>query len=187
MRKATHDLKLARNRTIEAITRTLICFLVLVSLLATTQACRTSSPQDETAKEETVLALTNFVAKLVADRPEDATAYAQQLKSYLETNPAFYGAAAVLLDENQNIVASPYVYRTSNGFEIVDLATPDYGIENQAWFYEPLSQDKGIWTDPYFDSGGGEIWMITYAVPVRNAEGTFAILTTDLPSDAPSD
>ena len=37
-----------------------------------------------------------------------------------------------------------------------------------------------------FDAGGGEIWMITRSVPVRDADGIFAIVTTDLPVDAPS-
>ena len=35
------------------------------------------------------------------------------------------------------------------------------------------------------DAGGGEIWMITRSVPVRDAKGIFAIVTTDLPVDAP--
>ena len=61
---------------------------------------------------------------------------------------------------------------------------PSYNIEDQAWFRAPLAADTGIWTAPYFDAGGGEIWMITLAVPARNAEGIFAIVTTDLPVDA---
>lgn len=36
-----------------------------------------------------------------------------------------------------------------------------------------------VWTDPYFDSGDGEVWMITRSVPVRDAEGIFAVITTD--------
>ena len=36
------------------------------------------------------------------------------------------------------------------------------------------------------DAGGGEIWMITRSVPVRDAEGIFAIITADLPVEAPT-
>ena len=42
-----------------------------------------------------------------------------------------------------------------------------------------------IWTPPYFDEGGGEIWMITRSVPASDAGGVFAIVTTDLPVDDP--
>ena len=49
-----------------------------------------------------------------------------------------------------------------------------------------IADDAGVWTDPYFDAGGGEIWMITRSVPVRDAAGVFTIVTTDLPVEAPA-
>ena len=42
-----------------------------------------------------------------------------------------------------------------------------------------------VWTNPYFDAEGAEIWMVTRSVPVRGAEGIFALVTTDLPAKAP--
>ena len=60
-----------------------------------------------------------------------------------------------------------------------------YNIESQEWVTAPLAANAGVWTDPYFDAGGGEIWMITRSVPLRDAQGIFAIVTTDLPVDAP--
>ena len=66
-----------------------------------------------------------------------------------------------------------------------DLAQPEYNIEAQEWITMPLAADTSIWTPPYFDAGGGEIWMITRSVPARDAGGIFAIVTTDLPVDAP--
>lgn len=43
-----------------------------------------------------------------------------------------------------------------------------------------------VWTDPYFDTGNGEVWMITRSVPVRDAKGIFAVITTDLVVDVPT-
>ena len=60
-----------------------------------------------------------------------------------------------------------------------------YNIEAHDWFTMPLAVNAGIWTAPYFDAGGGEIWMITRSVPARDDDGVFAIVTTDLPVDAP--
>ena len=93
--------------------------------------------------------------------------------------------AAALLDEAGAVTASPYVYRTADGYQTLDLALPHYNIEAQEWFTMPLAANASIWTPPYFDAGGGEIWMITRSVPARDAEGIFAIVTTDLPVDAP--
>ncbi len=49
-----------------------------------------------------------------------------------------------------------------------------------------MAANAGVWTDPYYDAGGSEIWMITRSVPVRDADGVFAIVTTDLPVEAPA-
>ena len=83
-------------------------------------------------------------------------------------------------------MTSPYVYRSGDGLATLDLATPGYNIEAQVWFAMPLAANAGIWTAPYFDKGGGEIWMITRSVPARDDKGIFAIVTTDVPVDAPA-
>ena len=62
---------------------------------------------------------------------------------------------------------------------------PDYDINSQEWVTAPLAANAGIWTEPYFDAGGGEIWMITRSVPVRDDQGIFPIVTTNLPVEAP--
>ena len=129
-------------------------------------------------------ALDTLVAELVAERPADAAAYAERLRAYLEAQHAFYGSAAALLDKAGNVTASPYVYRDDDGYHVLDLAQPDYNIEAQAWITMPLTANASIWTPPYFDAGGGEIWMITRSVPARDGEGISAIVTTDLPEDA---
>ncbi len=149
------------------------------------QACRPAEPAQEDVQTGVVVALDSLVAELAADRPSDAAGYAERLRTYLETHPAFYGAAAALLDDAGDVTASPYVHRSADGFLTLDLARPDYGIEEQEWITMPLGADAGVWTPPYFDAGGGEIWMITRSVPARDSEGVFAIVTTDLPVDAP--
>ena len=109
----------------------------------------------------------------------------QRLRAYLDAHPAFYGSAAALVDEAGTVTASPYVYRTADGYQTLDLAQPEYEFEAQGWITMPLAADTSIWTPPYFDEGGGEIWMTTRSVPARDAGGIFAIVTTDLPVDAP--
>ena len=160
-------------------------FLTLLALV-TTQACSDSASKQAASRTAVVAALDTLVAELVADRPADAAAYTERLQAYLEAHPAFYGSAAALLDRSGTVIASPYVYRTADGYATIDLAVPSYNIETQEWFTAPLAANAGVWTAPYFDAGGGEIWMITRSIPVRDAGGFFAIITTDLPVDAPT-
>ena len=165
--------------------RATFALLLLLLAVATTQAC-SPAPTQEGLQDEVVAALDTLAADLAAERPADATAYTERLQAYLEAHPAFYGSAAALLDRAGKITTSPYVYRTAAGYATLDLAVPSYNIDAQAWVTAPLTANAGVWTDPYFDAGGGEIWMITRSVPVRDAEGVFALVTTDLPVDAPS-
>ncbi len=137
-------------------------------------------------KSEVASALDALAVELAAERPADATAYEARLRAYLDANPAFYGSAAALLDSDGMVTASPYVYRTADGYVTLDLAVSSYNIQSQDWVTAPLAANAGVWTDPYFDEGGGEIWMITRSVPVRDAGGVFAIVTTDLPVEAPA-
>ena len=109
----------------------------------------------------------------------------KRLRAYLDAHPAFYGTAAALLDQDGRVTASPYVYRTADGYVTLDLAVPYYNIELHAWVTAPLAANAGVWTAPYFDVGGGEIWMVTRSVPVRDAEGVFALITTDLTVEDP--
>ena len=36
--------------------------------------------------------------------------------------------------------------------------------------YPVADLEDGYWTKPYYDCGGGEIWMVTYSVPFFKME-----------------
>ena len=165
--------------------RTAALSLLLLALL-TAQGCSSSMPTQVGLKTAVVAALDTLVAELEMERPANPAAYTERLRAYLEANPAFYGSAAALLDHAGVVTTCPYVYRTANGYATHNLATPTYNIEAQVWVTAPLAANAGVWTAPYFDAGGGEIWMITRSVPARDSEGIFALITTDLAVDAPA-
>lgn len=155
-------------------------------VLAAMQGCADEVSDEGDLRLAVVTALDDFAAELVSDRPKDAAAYAERLESYLEANPSFFGSAAALLDQWGIVFASPYVYRTSDGYASTDLVTPTYNIEQQEWLLAPLEANAGVWTEPYFDEGGGNIWMVTRSLPVRDEDGIFTIITTDLPVEDPN-
>ena len=163
-----------------------IVLLLTLLALVTAQACSDGTSNEEASRTAVVAALDTLAEELAADRPADAAVYTERSQAYLEAYPAFFGSAAALLDHSGAVITSPYVYRTADGYAAKDLAAPSYNIEAQDWVTAPLAANAGVWTDPYFDAGGGEIWMIIRSVPVRDGDGVFAIVTTDLPVDAPA-
>ena len=164
----------------------LLLMFTAVPALACAPGSARETPSDKALRSEVVAALDSLAAELAAARPADAAGYTELLRSYLESNPTFYGSAVALLDRDGEVTTSPYVYRTAEGYAATDLATPAYNIDAQAWVTGPLDANAGVWTEPYFDAGGGEIWMITRSVPVWDGEDIFAIVTTDLPVDDPN-
>ena len=172
--------------TRSALLRRVALTLTMLVLVAT-QGCSGGESSEQDDRAAVVSALDALAADLAEDRPADAAAYTERLQTYLEAHPSFFfGSAAALLDASGTVVASPYVYRTDGGYASLDLAEPSYNIEAQDWFTAPLAQNGSIWTEPYFDEGGGDIWMVTRSVLVRDSEGVFAIVTTDLAVDAPT-
>ncbi len=160
--------------------------LFIFVAVVTAFACGADAPTEEELRGEVVSALDILAAELSAEPLADTAGYVERLRVYLDAHSTFYGAAAALLDADGGVIASPYVYRGAGGYVTLDLAEPSYDIESQAWFTAPLAANAGVWTEPYFDAGGGEIWMVTRSVPVRNERGIFAIITTDLPVDDPA-
>ena len=166
--------------------RAAMALLLAMLTLVTTQGCSVSDFSQAARQAAVVAALDALAADLLADRPADADAYTERLQAYLEAHPSFFGSAAALLDRSGTVISSPYVYRTADGYATKDLAAPFYNIEAQDWLTAPLAANASVWTNPYFDAGGGEVWMITRSVPVRDAEGVFVIITTDLVVDDPT-
>ena len=142
-------------------------------------------PSLEELKARVVVALDSLVVDIVADRPADTGAYTERIRAYLNANPSFFGSAVAIMDSTGAVTSCPYVYRTDVGLITVDIATPSYNVEGQDWFTIPLSANEGVWIPPFFDAGGGNIWMTTRSEPARDKEGVFAIVTTDLQVDPP--
>ena len=160
---------------------------MLIALLMVVGVACGDASDDEDLKPAVVEALDALAKELVSDRPVDADAYADRLGVYLEAHPAFFGSGIALLDASGEVMSTPYVYRTGDDYSVTDLHVPSYRVEDQDWFTGPMEADAAVWTEPYFDAGGGDIWMITRSVPLRDAERVFAIVTTDLAVDDPNE
>ena len=82
----------------------------------------------------------------------------------VETNPVIYGSTIALIPgySRERPLFSPYVYRSqADTLTTVSLATTEYDYPNQEWFVKPLELNQGYWSEPYVDTGGGEMLMTT--------------------------
>ena len=78
---------------------------------------------------------------------------------------------------------APYVYHTPEGYKLEFLDDPSYDYFSWAWYREPRDAGRALWSEPYFDEGGGKTWMITYSVPFRRGDLFLGIVTVDIALD----
>lgn len=157
---------------------------LLISVPLFFSSCK--SEDSITPEQQVENALDNFVASLVSNPPTAADASAR-VKQYMQTIAVppqyFYGSTVTLLDTAGLATYSPYWYRSADSLLTLDLAADTaYQINNQPWLRQPIDGGTAIWTAPYFDAGGGNIWMKTRAVPVIVNGRIIAVATTDLPT-----
>ena len=126
-------------------------------------------------------ALDRFVMTMVTN-PPTAADLSDRIKSYLITQPkTFYGSTVSLLDNTGKVIISPYWYRSNNTLVFTELtADTTYHINTLGWLRSPIDGGKSIWTAPYFDAGGGNIWMRSRSVPVFVNGKIIAVATTDM-------
>lgn len=97
--------------------------------------------------------------------PADLQRYLIQI---VARNPSIYGSC--LAFEPHTFVAerefyAPYCYWKDGRVESTDIGTPDYNPFRWEWYAKPKATRRALWTEPYFDEGGGNTLMTTHSVP----------------------
>ncbi len=61
---------------------------------------------------------------------------------------------------------SPYYYKSPTGIRFEQLGTDSYNYAAKDWFQVPVERRIPVWSDPYFDEGGGDVVMVTFSRPL---------------------
>ncbi len=136
---------------------------------------------------EGVESSTLFLARILEQRDYSHAGLEQMLRDIMENDADVFGATIAL---NPELVSdspgfAPYYFRRDGNLAYADLASGAYHYRDQAWFREAAAAGKPIWVEPYYDRGGGEVLMTTFAVPVfrvdeRGQRYLYAVVTADV-------
>ncbi len=116
------------------------------------------------------------LAALLHDGWIGRAAIERELCAVVATSPVVYGSALAIRPETADGLAeawAPYCHRTDAGVRLLDLGRDGRRYQDQEWYAAALARGQPLWTDPYFDEGGGDVLMVTRSVPVtmRTADG----------------
>ena len=115
----------------------------------------------------------NF-ASLLSARDFEAGDVASLTERMVSANPEIYGAAIAF--EPGALAAgveyfAPYCYRKDDRHLInVMLGDESYDYFKMDWYQIPRELNHAEWTEPYYDEGGGNMFMATFSVPFYKDE-----------------
>jgi PAS domain S-box-containing protein len=150
----------------------------------------TRSAELHAASVEMLLREVAQIASTTADHlsinsDSDEAAIFEMLRSNVSARPLVFGAAIAFEPGTfpGRRLFGPYAYR--QGSDMTDIVTTeldyDYTQPEWDWWHRPRDAATGVWTEPYFDEGGGNIYMTTYSAPFFR-DGRFAgVATIDIP------
>jgi len=77
---------------------------------------------------------------------------------------------------------APYFYKNGDSLEFQNLDDEAYNYFLQDWYQITKEVDRAIWSEPYFDEGGGNTLLTTYSVPFYNnvSEKFCGVITIDI-------
>ena len=130
------------------------------------------------------ITLANATARFLETAPDlsEAQLFAQ-LRANILQNPVLYGAA-VAFEPGQfkadDSLFCPYVFRGPDGIDEMNITREVYdwyGDERWQWWHLAKRAGHGVWIDPYFDEGAGNVLMVSYSTPFF-LDGRFRGVTT---------
>ena len=117
---------------------------------------------------EPIEEVTSSLVSSISPEKPDYTSVLRLSKDYVITSQPVFGSCLAFEPyayAKEYFHYAPYFYETPAGVRTKILGNNQYDYFKQPWYRLPKELNKPVWSDPYFDMGGGNTMMCTYAVP----------------------
>lgn len=122
--------------------------------------------QEFRAVQKVPKSLANYLNTIPTD---DKNTVLSLLHSSVAENPEIFGSGIFFEPyafTKERKAWAPYFFRANNEINYQQLASSDYNYFQKEYYYITRGINQPYWSDPYFDTGGGDILMTTYSVPL---------------------
>jgi len=115
--------------------------------------------------------VSNTFAPFIDKSNLDKFTLMNMLRSLVEGNKRIFGSAAAFEPyafDTDSKAFCPYFYKRDGSVQYLQLGTEKYNYFEREWYREPKKLKKPVWSEPYYDEGGGNVMMTTYSYPLFN-------------------
>jgi len=127
------------------------------------------------------------LANFLKESSYDSNRLERFVRTVVENNPEIYGATVAFEPyafKTERFYYAPYYFKNNGKLEKCYLGGDDYNYFHLDWYQIPKELDQPIWSEPFFDEGGGDILMATYSVPfyktISGKRQFIGIVTADI-------
>ncbi len=109
-----------------------------------------------------------LLATILEEQPFSQPDLLRLLNRALANNPEIYGISVSFepfAADPKKYYFAPYVYRHQGKIKLSYLGNDTYQYFYLDWYQIPKELQRPIWSEPYYDEGGGNIVMSTYSAP----------------------
>ena len=127
------------------------------------------------------------IAYFLEEASYDKNEIISLLHSVVQNNPEIYGATIAFEPyafDKEVLYFAPYFYKGKDKVELTYIGSDTYRYHYWDWYQIPKELGHAVWSEPYYDEGGGNIIMSTYSVPFyKEIDGKrkfMGIITADI-------
>jgi len=129
----------------------------------------------------------NVLARFVNTADPNYTEMRKVLQGIVLSEPYVYGTSMAFEPYaflHDSLYYAVYSYQSVSGIRTKFLGGASYNYFEKEWYKKAKNAGKPIWTEPYYDEGGGDTMMCTYSVPlfrdVGGKETFIGVITLDI-------
>ena len=129
----------------------------------------------------------NVLARFVGTADPNYSEMRKVLQGIVLSEPYVYGTSMAFEPyafRKDSLLYGLYSYQSGDGIKTKFLGRGANNYFTKEWYTKAKEEGKPVWTEPYYEKGGGDTLMCTYSVPlfrdVRGKERFIGVLTLDL-------